>query len=285
MSRFSDFKGRIIWDKSKPDGQPRRMLDTAKAFTEFGFKARTDFRQGLKKTIGDIVRYMQAVILAGGKGTRLRPLTYQIPKPMVPIHGKPLLQHQLELIKSFGIDKVLLLVSYLGNQIEEYFGDGSRLGLKIEYSYEESPLGTGGALKNAEDKLATEFLLLNGDTFLPIDYRKLINYFNQHNKIGVIVVYNNSEKVAPNNIAIRDSDLVLGYNKKDAEGMTHVDAGAMVFKKEVLNLIPKGHMCSLEEEIFHKLIKERQLLAFPTGQRFYDMGNLEGLTVIEEILR
>jgi len=163
---------------------------------------------------------MQAVILAGGKGTRLRPLTYRMPKSIVPINGKPFLQYQLELIKSYGINEVLLLVSYLGEQIERYFNNGSKFGLSIEYSYEESPLGTGGALKNAEDKLKKEFLLLNGDTFLPIDYRKLISYFHQYNKIGVITVYNNSKKIASNNIAIGKSNLIIDYNKKDSKGMT-----------------------------------------------------------------
>lgn len=228
---------------------------------------------------------MQAVILAGGKGTRLRPLTCQMPKSMVPIHGKPFLQHQFELIKSFGINEVLLLVSYLGEQIEEYFDNGSKFGLSIEYSYEEIPLGTGGALKNAEDKLAKEFLLLNGDTFLPIDYRKLISYSHRYNKIGVITVYNNSEKIVPNNIAIGKSNLVIGYNKKDSKGMTHVDAGVMVFKKDVIDLIPKDQICSLEEEIFHKLIKVRKLLAFPTDKRFYDMGNFEKLEIIKEAFK
>ena len=91
-------------------------------------------------------------------------------------------------------------------------------------------------------------------------------------------------EITPNNIAIGKLGLVAAYNKKDSRGMTHVDAGVMVFKKEVLNLIPKCQICSLEEEIFHKLIKEKQLIAFPTDQRFYDMGNLEGLKLIKEIL-
>lgn len=228
---------------------------------------------------------MQAAILAGGKGTRLRPLTYQIPKSMVHIHGKPLLQYQLELIKSFDISEVLLLVGYLGKQIEEYFGDGSKFGLNIDYSYEESLLGTGGALKNAEDKLADEFLLLNGDTFLLIDYRDLIKYFHRCNKDAVIVVYNNPGKIIPNNITIGESNVVVDYNKKDSRGMTHVDAGVMVFKKTVLNFIPKNRVCSLEEEIFHELIKVKQLLAFPTNQRFFDIGTPEGLRVIKEVLR
>ena len=228
---------------------------------------------------------MQVAILAGGKGSRLRPLTYQIPKPMISILGKPFLQYQLELIESFGINKVLLLVSYLGRQIEEYFGSGSKFGLNIEYSYEKNPLGTGGALKNAEEKLAEKFLLLNGDTFLSIDYEKLMEYFHQCDKIGVITVYNNSEKIASNNIALAKSNVVVGYNKKDFQGMTHVDAGVVAFKKEILNLIPKAQVCSLEEEIFPMLIEKKELIAYPTSQRFYDMGNSKELKVIKEALR
>ena len=228
---------------------------------------------------------MKAVILAGGKGTRLRPLTYQIPKPLVPVHGKPFLQYQLELIKSFGIREALILVSYLGHKIEEYFGDGSKLGLKIEYSYEESQLGTGGALKNAGDKLAEHFLLLNGDTLLAIDYAKFIVYFHRSNKIGSVVVYDNSVKVASNNIAVDESNFVIKYDKKSSREMTHVDAGAMVFKREILNYIPEGRVCSLEEEIFHELIEKRELIAFVTNQSFYDMGNFNGLEAIKGVLR
>lgn len=227
---------------------------------------------------------MQAVILAGGAGTRLRPLTYERPKPMIPIHGRPFLRYQLELIKSFNFNNVLLLVSYLGSQIEDYFEDGSKFGLKIEYSYEETPLGTGGALKNAENKLSDEFLLLNGDTYLPIDYGKLVEYFHQADKIGLITVYNNSEKIAANNIAIGVSNLVVNYDKKDSRGMTHVDAGTMVFKKELLSLIPEK-IFSLEENMFYALIKRKELAAFVCEQRFYDMGSFKELEVIKGVLR
>ncbi len=227
---------------------------------------------------------MQVVILAGGKGTRLRPLTYQIPKPMVTVHGKPFLHHQLELIKSFSINKVLLLVGYLGDQIEDYFGDGSKLGLEIIYSFEENPLGTGGALKNAEDKLLDEFLLLNGDTFLPINYNELIKCYKRFDKIGTIAVYDNSEKVVPSNIAVGISNKIINYNKRTSEGMTHVDSGAMIFKKDILKLIPEARTCSLEEEVFCKLIKRSELVAFISKQRFYDMGSFKELEMIKGVL-
>jgi len=228
---------------------------------------------------------MQAVILSGGKGTRLRPLTYQAPKPMISINGKPFLQHQLELLKSFGIYRVLLLLSYLAKQIENHFADGLDFGMSIRYSYEDTPLGTGGALKNAEDMLDDTFVLLNGDTLLQIDYSKLVSQFQSYNKIGLIVAYGNSEQIAPNNLKVGENDIVLGYDKQSDNGMTHVDAGVIALRKRVLELIPTGCVCSLEEEVFMRLIEAGELTAFRTDQRFYDMGTFEGLKRIEQVLK
>ncbi|MFA4889338.1 MAG: nucleotidyltransferase family protein [Candidatus Omnitrophota bacterium] len=109
----------------------------------------------------------QAVILTGGEGRRLRPITETIPKSMIPIKGKPFLRYQLDLIKTFGINEVLILVGYLGEEIIKYFKDGKKFGLQIDYSFEKQLLGTAGALKNAEKKLNNYFLLLNGDHSCP----------------------------------------------------------------------------------------------------------------------
>lgn len=228
---------------------------------------------------------IQAAILAGGRGTRLLPITDKIPKPMVFIHGKPFLLHQIEYIKSFGINRILLLVGYLDKQIKDYFGDGLAFDLKIEYSCEKKPMGTGGALKNAEDKLEKEFMVFNGDTFLPIDYSELVGYFRSSNKTGAIAAYCNTDYMASNNIALGELNMVIAYDKKDSKGMTHVDAGVMVFKKDVLDFIPAGQVFSLEEEVFLKLIEDKELVAFPTSRRFCDMGSFEGLEAMERILR
>jgi len=228
---------------------------------------------------------MQVVILAGGMGTRLRPLTNTIPKAMVTVRGKPFLEHQLGLLKAAGLTDVLILAGYLGGQIEEYFGDGSALGVRIGYSHEQSPMGTGGALKIAEPALEEHFVLLNGDTLLPIDYRALVDAFGGSGTTGLIVAYSNTCKIAPNNLKLSNQDLVLAYNKDDDTGMTHVDAGAIVLDKSVLELIRPGRPCSLEKEVFCQLIRKRQLKAFRTDQRFYDMGSIEGLKQIEKVLR
>lgn len=228
---------------------------------------------------------MQVVILAGGKGTRLRPITKQIPKPMVLISGKPFLLYQLEFLRSLGLNRFLFLTGYLGGQIEKYFGDGEKFEVKIDYSCEEKLLGTAGALKNAKNKLNKEFLLLNGDTFLPLDYRKLIKYFKQCGAIGVVSAYGNLEKIVQNNIAIDKSSKIIKYNKKDPKGLDYVASGAMVFKKKLLDFIPNKQVCSLEEDIFGKLIEKRELKAFVSSQRFYDMGSFKGLRLLKDKLK
>lgn len=113
---------------------------------------------------------MQVVILAGGLGTRLGSFTRKVPKPMVPVAGVPYLEHQLRLLARQSFRDVLLLTGHLGEQIESYFGNGGRLGLRIRYSREAQPLGTGGALRDARRHLAETFLLLYGDSLLPIEY-------------------------------------------------------------------------------------------------------------------
>ncbi len=227
----------------------------------------------------------QAVILAGGLGTRMRPMTEQVPKPMLNVNGKPFLQHQIQLLKSHGVGRVLLLVAYLGEQIEQHFGDGSALGTHIAYSYERSPMGTAGALKNAEDKLDREFVVLNGDTYLDIHYQDLFECFAGCDCDGLTVAFENAEQGLKNNLAMRADRIVTAYSKRDASGLTHVDAGATVFRKNLLDFIPAGQKCSLEEEILPILIRRQRLAAWPTRERFIDMGSTTGLAALQEKLR
>jgi len=234
----------------------------------------------------------QAVILAGGLGTRMRPVTETIPKPMICVAGTPFLQHQLELLKACGIDRSLLLVAYLGERIEQYFGDGGKFQLNISYSYEPAPLGTGGALKNAEEKLQDTFVVLNGDTFLPIDYSALFLQFVMLRCQALIVAYRKPSGAlsalpadhVPNNLLVNRNGKVEAYRKGDPEGMTHIDAGAVVLSKKILGLLPPGQRCSLEEEIYPRLIERGEMHAWVTTEAFYDMGSPAGLAALEEKL-
>jgi NDP-sugar pyrophosphorylase family protein len=231
----------------------------------------------------------QAVILAGGLGTRMRPITETIPKPMIAVAGKPFLEWQLALLRSSGIANALLLVAYLGEQIEEYFGNGAKTGGCVEYSYERSPLGTGGALKNAEAKLRDWFVLVNGDTYLAIDYQKLMRDFVDADSRAMIVAYEKpamaTEAVPasglPGNLGVSSNGKVTAYQKREPEGLNHIDAGVIVLKKEVLLNLSMAKKCSLEEEIYPQLIARGEMWAWVTREPFYDMGSPAGLAALE----
>jgi len=232
---------------------------------------------------------MQAVILAGGLGTRLGSLTRKIPKPMVPVAGVPYLEHQLRLLARQSIRDVLLLTGYLGEQIESCFGNGARLGLRLLYSREAEPQGTGGALRDARRHLAETFLLLYGDSLLPIQYAAAARRLKDSAALGVIVVYRDpsGETAVRPNVALDRSGLVTRYDKTAAAdpALEYVEAGVSCFRREVLDLLPPAVPVSFEQCVFQRLIARRQLAALPTSQRFYDIGTPERLQAIEDYLR
>jgi NDP-sugar pyrophosphorylase family protein len=225
------------------------------------------------------------VILAGGLGTRLRPITQTVPKPMVPVAGVPYLEHQLRELARQGVRDIVLLTGYLGEQIEEYFGDGAGLGLALRYSREEHPMGTGGALRLAAGLLDKSFLIIYGDSYLPIDYPDVLTTLNRSPAAGLVVVYDNrlGDTSVQSNIDVDTAGFVARY-EKGGEGLSYVEAGVLAFRQEVVDLIPPGQVVSLEKEIFPQLISRRALLAYPTQQRFYDIGTPDRLRAIEALL-
>ena len=228
---------------------------------------------------------LKAVILAGGRGERLKPITDSTPKPMIRIKGKPFLEHQLELLKNNKISEILLCVGYRKDAIMDYFGDGCRFGLTIEYSIENGFLGTAGALKQAKDYLPADFILLYGDSYLPIDYIELIKFWARCSCNALVVCYDNSVKIAENNIYLGPDGRIGSYSKRNpVTQANYVEAGVSLLRKEVLNLIPAGREVSLEEEIFPVLIQAQQLNGYPISQRYYDIGTPGRLKEIEGIL-
>jgi NDP-sugar pyrophosphorylase family protein len=231
---------------------------------------------------------LQAVILAGGLGTRLMPLTETVPKPMVPVAGEPYLVHQLRMLARQDIRDVVLLTGYLGEQIEQYFGDGSSLGLEIRYSQEKEPLGTAGALRNAAGLLNQDFLLIYGDSYLPIHYPDVLAKLRATAGAAVIVLYDNSieDTSVRNNIGADENLIVTVYEKNSPRNdLKYVDAGVLAFQRSVLDFIPASpKRVSLEEEVFPRLIEGRQMAGYVTTQRFYDIGTPERLQKVEAFI-
>ncbi len=242
----------------------------------------------------------QAVILAGGAGTRLRPLTADVPKAMIDINGRPFLEYVIEELKRNGIRQIVLCLGYLADKVREYFGDGKKFGVRIEYSVEKEYLGTAGALKLAQDLLADDFFVLNGDTYLKADYAGIYRDFKKSDKLGLMVVYDNREKAAAENIAVDDDGMVAAYGKREplkkgdqpvemlsagSAEYRFVDAGVYVFKKGMLDLIERGRFASLEGDVYPELIMQKELKAYVTSQRYYDLGTPERLELIRKVLK
>jgi NDP-sugar pyrophosphorylase family protein len=220
---------------------------------------------------------VQMVILAGGLGTRMRPLTSEVPKALIPIGGKPFLHHQIDLLKRQGIRDIVLCVGHLGDRVKDYFGDGRWLGVRIKYSEEKDQLlGTAGAIKNAEPLLRDDFFLMYGDSYLMIDYPEVMRYFRRSDRLGLMVVWRNVDRFERSNVMV-EGNLVTAYNKyQKSPNMVYINYGLSVLRKEALALIPPGRPFS-QEDFYQNLIDQGELLAFEVEQRFYEVGSPEGL--------
>jgi NDP-sugar pyrophosphorylase family protein len=191
---------------------------------------------------------------------------------MIPVGGKPFLEHQLSLLERNGIDDFVICVGYLGEQVEAHFGDGGEWGVRIRYSRDgEALLGPAGALKGAERLLGGRFFVTYGDAYLRLDYGAMMASLTRAGKLGMMAVYENRGRYGMSDVAVEEG-YVVRYDKKAAPGeMAWVNFGVSALSKRSLGLIPSGAACG-EEEFYGKLITRRELLAFEARERFYEIG-------------
>ncbi len=232
----------------------------------------------------------QAVILAGGRGKRLAPFTDNSPKPMIPIHGKPFLEHLILLLKENDIKEIIILTGYLGEKIKGYFGDGSMFGIKIKYSYtpfknekgEENESGL--RIKSAEDLLDDEFLLMYCDNYWPLQLKKLEEFYQNHKTDVSLVAYSNKDNSTKNNVFIDENGIVVKYDKiRKRGGLNGVDVGFFIINKKVLKLLP-NHNFHFERDILPKLISKKQVSGFLTNHKYYSISDLERVKITERFL-
>jgi len=228
---------------------------------------------------------VQVVILAGGLATRLRPITEKIPKSLIEIQGKPFLEYQINLLKADGVKDILLCLGYLGEQIEERFGNGSKYGVNIKYIYDgKKLLGTAGALKKANKLLQEEFFLMYGDSYLPLNYLNIMSWYKKNDKLGLMVVFKNHDQYDKSNVSV-EGNLVKSYSKiNKMPDMVYIDYGASILKKDTLSFIPEDEIFPLENLFIH-LIAQRQLLAYEVTERFYEIGSVKGIDEFRRYIR
>jgi len=226
----------------------------------------------------------QVVILAGGLGTRLRPLTEKIPKPLVEVKGKPFLYWQLLDVEQQGFEDVVLLAGHLGEQLEEYVQSDHGLDLNLRVSIEPEPMGTGGALTHAFKYLDEQFILLNGDSFLRMDLTEMVEDYFERDLLASLTYFNDlkTSPVQPN-LKV-GNDLVLDYKKDGGieNGFQYIDSGVYVLDNCLFDS-PQNPKYSLES-LWPMLISGEKLGAFLVKERFYDIGTPERLKLLEDRL-
>lgn len=215
---------------------------------------------------------MKAVILAGGLGTRLQPYTFFMPKPMLPLGNKPLLEHIITWLVRNGIRDIVICVSYLGKTIENYFSDGSKFGASIEYAKSERPLGTAGQLKSAEKFLEDTFLCIYGDSIYEFDLRKLVRAHRAKKAVATMTLMKYSERLKYGFIEINGSKRVMAWNEKpEFNGLINI--GCYVMEPKFLHNIQRNSASGMDKAFMKALKAKEPIYAHVISSGFIDIGN------------
>jgi histidinol-phosphate phosphatase family protein len=229
-------------------------------------------------------RPTQAVILAGGRGTHMRPLTDTRPKPMVEIHGKPFLEYLVDMLREQGFERVLLLLGYLPDVIQDYFGDGSRWGVQIDYSVSDADDLTVRRVQLVKERLDPCFLLMYCDNYWPMHIEKMWERFTTANVPAMITVYSNKDKYSRDSVRVGADGYVDVFDRsRTTPGLQGIEISYAILTRPVLALLPEQDAL-FEEAVYPQLVKQRQLLAYVTDHRYYSVGSLERLPLTEAFL-
>jgi MurNAc alpha-1-phosphate uridylyltransferase len=223
-------------------------------------------------------------ILAGGLATRLWPMTDETPKALLRIAGRPFIFHQLESLSAQGVDRVVLCVGHLGEQIRTAVGDGRRFGLTVSYSFDgRRLLGTGGAVRNALPSLGDDFFVLNGDSYLTCRFAQIQSAFEAARRPALMAVLRNDNRWDKSNVSF-NNDTVVEYDKNPGRNdLSYIDIGVCVFSRRVFApytetaVVDLGHIC-------RDLAQHRQLAGFEVSERFYEVGSPQGIFDAETFL-
>lgn len=226
---------------------------------------------------------LECMIMAGGRGKRLSPLTDTIPKPMLLLGDKPIIEHNIDRLISYGIKKIYISVKYLGEQIQEYFGDGSAKGIEIIYIWEAQPLGTAGALSLVENFETKHILLMNSDLFTNVDFENM--YLSLiHNNADMVVASTEYKVDIPYAILESKSSIVKSFKEKPSY-IYHSNAGVYVFKKELINNIPKNHFFDITDLMDELVKNDGKLLHEPIIGFWIDIGSPSDYKNAQEFIK
>lgn len=220
---------------------------------------------------------MKVVIIAGGQGTRIASLNNEIPKAMIPVCGKPIIEHEVELCKRYGFKDFLFIIGYMGDQISSYFGDGSKWGVNIDYYQEEKPLGTAGALGYLKDKLTEDFFVFYGDTIVDFDMKAMLDYHLQKQADATLFLHPNDHPYDSDIVDLNSEGKVCKfYNKPHDEGFVSrniVNAALFIFSPKILSQIEIGVKSHIEKNVLPRCLERgMRLYGYISFEYIKDMG-------------
>lgn len=218
-----------------------------------------------------------AALLAGGLGTRLGPSAATMPKALVPVGGRPFIDHQLGLLRRNGVRRVVLCLGHRGEAVEAHLGKGDAHGLSLEYSYDgDRLLGTGGALRRAAPLLGALCFVLYGDSYTDIDLASVLAAFETSDAWGLMTVLRNEGRWDKSNVLFRDGRLLRYDKRAPSPDMAHIDYGVALLRREGLErILPEGPYDLAD--LYHDLVDEGRMIGFEVTRRFYEIGSPEGL--------
>jgi mannose-1-phosphate guanylyltransferase len=218
----------------------------------------------------------QAVFMLGGEGTRFRPITYELPKALLPVQGKTVPEHLFDLFKRFGITDYIFSVGYKAERLKHHYGTGERWGVNITYVIEDKPLGSGGAIRLAKDHIKGPFIVTNGDELKDIDLEEMYAE-HKRNKAKATVALTKVDNPEHYGVADMEGNRIKKFVEKPAKGTEPsnlIHAGLSIWEREVIEMIPEG-FCSYEKEIFPKLAEQGRLAGYPFKGQWFDTGTPE----------
>jgi mannose-1-phosphate guanylyltransferase/phosphomannomutase len=222
---------------------------------------------------------MKAVIMAGGEGTRLRPLTSNCPKPMLPLANRPMMEHIVGLLKRNGIDEIVVTVAFLANQIRNYFGDGSEFGVRMVYATEDQPLGTAGSVRNAREELTERFLVISGDVLTDLDLGQILDFHEEKGALATIGLMAVENPLEFGIVITNDDGSIDRFLEKPTWGQVFSDTintGIFVLEPEIFDFIPEGRPVDFSGEVFPALLEAgKPLYGYVAEGYWEDVGTLE----------
>lgn len=228
---------------------------------------------------------VQAVILAGGLGARMRPLTDSVPKPMITFHGRPFLEYLVEQLRDSGIERIVMLLGYLPDAIQDHFGDGHQWGVSISYAVTPPEVQTGTRVRGVLEGLDPVFLLLYCDNYWPMRLDQMWRRFVEADALALTTIYRNTDGYSRDNVCLDEDDRIVAYDRsRSTPGLRGVEIGYAILRRDVVQDLLPADDIPLEEAIYPALAVRGRLQAYVTDHRYYGIGSLERLPATTEFL-